>query len=92
MTDAHDAQLTFEQALKELEQIVSQLERGELPLAESLVHYERGVARLSHCYHLLAEAEARVSQLEANGLGGWQEKPFMTGNERDGGEGSGVRS
>jgi exodeoxyribonuclease VII small subunit len=56
-------QLTFEQALAELEQIVTKLERGEVPLAESITNYERGDALRRHCDALLKQAEARVEKV-----------------------------
>ena len=56
-------QLTFEKALEELEQIVTRLERGEVPLAESIAIYERGDALRRHCDDLLKEAEARVEKI-----------------------------
>jgi exodeoxyribonuclease VII small subunit len=55
--------LTFEQALQELEGIVTKLERGEVPLAESITIYERGDALRRHCDALLKEAEARVEKV-----------------------------
>jgi exodeoxyribonuclease VII small subunit len=55
--------MTFENALKELEQIVGQLERGDVPLAESIVRYERGEALKNRCAQLLKEAEARVDKI-----------------------------
>ena len=56
-------EMTFEKALAELEQIVSRLERGEVPLAESIAIYERGDALRRHCDALLKEAEARVEKI-----------------------------
>jgi exodeoxyribonuclease VII small subunit len=55
--------MTFEAALKELETIVSQLERGDVPLAESVAIYERGEALKNRCAELLKEAEARVEKI-----------------------------
>jgi exodeoxyribonuclease VII small subunit len=62
-------QLTFEKALEELEGIVSRLERGEVPLAESIAIYERGDALRRHCDALLKQAEARVEKIRI-GAGG----------------------
>ncbi|MCW5715984.1 MAG: exodeoxyribonuclease VII small subunit [Bauldia sp.] len=61
--------LTFEKALAELEQIVGRLERGDVPLAESIAIYERGEALKQHCETLLREAEVRVEKIRlgANG-------------------------
>ena len=55
--------LPFEAALKELEKIVDRLEKGEVPLAESIAIYERGEALKKHCENLLKEAEARVQKI-----------------------------
>jgi exodeoxyribonuclease VII small subunit len=55
--------MTFEMALAELEGIVSRLERGDVPLAESVAIYERGEALKNRCAALLKEAEARVEKI-----------------------------
>lgn len=56
-------ELSFERALKELETIVSRLERGDVELEESISIYERGEALREHCDQLLKQAEARVEKL-----------------------------
>ena len=53
----------FEQALDELEQIVHQLEEGEIGLAAALDHYEKGIGLLKQCYGLLERAERRIELL-----------------------------
>jgi exodeoxyribonuclease VII small subunit len=58
-TDAPD----FEAALKELEGIVSQLEKGDLPLDAALKHFERGIALTRQCQTALKQAELKVEQL-----------------------------
>ena len=60
-TDIKD--MSFERALKELETIVSRLERGDVELEESIAIYERGEALKDHCDRLLKQAEARVERL-----------------------------
>ena len=55
--------LAFEDALKELEEIVSRLERGEVPLEESIRIYERGAALKARCEALLKQAEERVERI-----------------------------
>ncbi|WP_334146165.1 exodeoxyribonuclease VII small subunit [Hyphomicrobium sp.] len=62
-TYADIGELSFEKALKELETIVSRLERGDVELEESITIYERGEALRGHCDRLLKEAEARVEKL-----------------------------
>jgi exodeoxyribonuclease VII small subunit len=61
--------MTFETALAELEQIVDRLERGDVPLAESITIYERGEALKQHCERLLKEAEMRVEKIRLGGDG-----------------------
>lgn len=61
--------LTFEKALAELEEIVGRLERGDVPLAESITIYERGEALRAHCNKLLGEAEARVEKIRLSNDG-----------------------
>ena len=51
---------TFEAALKQLEEIVQKLEKGELPLEESLVLYEQGIRLSRLCHGKLEEAEGRI--------------------------------
>ena len=59
--------LSFEEALRQLEQIVGQLEEGKLPLEESLRLYEEGQALSTHCQTLLEQATLRVEALTAHG-------------------------
>jgi exodeoxyribonuclease VII small subunit len=66
-TDIKD--MSFEQALKELDGIVSRLERGDVELEESITIYERGEALRDHCERLLKQAEARVEKLTFNADG-----------------------
>lgn len=55
--------MNFELALKELETIVSRLERGDVELEESIAIYERGELLKAHCDRLLKQAEAKVEKL-----------------------------
>jgi exodeoxyribonuclease VII small subunit len=57
------AALPFEKALAELETIVGRLERGDVPLEESIAIYERGEVLKEHCDRLLKQAEAKVEKL-----------------------------
>ncbi|MBX9457751.1 MAG: exodeoxyribonuclease VII small subunit [Rhizobium sp.] len=61
--------LSFEQAVSELENIVARLERGDVPLDQSIEIYERGEALKKHCETLLNAAEARIEKirLDRNG-------------------------
>lgn len=53
----------FEDAMKELEDIVKRLESGDLSLEESVKIFEEGVALSRYCFKKLEEAEKRVSIL-----------------------------
>jgi exodeoxyribonuclease VII small subunit len=56
-------EVDFESAIKNLEQIVGDLEGGQLGLNESLTRYEEGVSHLKRCFELLARAERRIAIL-----------------------------
>jgi exodeoxyribonuclease VII small subunit len=64
---APPAETNFEQSLQELEALVSQLERGDLPLADALAVFEKGVALTRHCHTALASAQQRVEILLKDG-------------------------
>lgn len=55
--------MSFEQALDALERIVDDLERGEVPLDQSIRIYERGEALKAHCARLLKAAEDKVEKI-----------------------------
>jgi exodeoxyribonuclease VII small subunit len=54
---------TFEQSLRKLEQIVEQLEHGDVPLEESIRMYEEGLALSKLCVERLADVELKVKKL-----------------------------
>ncbi|MBS0278345.1 MAG: exodeoxyribonuclease VII small subunit [Proteobacteria bacterium] len=56
-------QLSFESALKELEDIVGRLEQGEVDLEDSIALYERGQALKAHCETKLKAAEGRLEKI-----------------------------
>ena len=55
--------MSFEQALEALERIVDDLERGDVPLDQSIRIYERGEALKAHCDRLLKSAEDKVEKI-----------------------------
>ena len=61
--------LPFEKALAELEEIVRRLERGDVPLEDSIAIYERGEALKKHCEKLLAAAENRIEKIRLDRAG-----------------------
>lgn len=60
-------EVNFEDALAELEGLVTQMESGDLSLDESLKAFERGVALTRHCTSALKEAELKVQTLTDDG-------------------------
>ena len=56
--------MTFEQALARLDEIVRRLEKGELPLNDSLKLFEEGTALITTCSKMLDEAEQKVVKLK----------------------------
>ena len=60
--------LSYEQALADLETIVASLEANKLPLEESMVLFERGQALTKHCMDLLDKADLRIKQLAGDTL------------------------
>ena len=77
MADTPVSEMSFEQAMAELEQVVTQLEGSQVPLEDSIKLYDRGAALKAHCEVKLKEAEEKVAQItigtdgEPNGT-----KPF----------------
>ncbi|MBV8963466.1 MAG: exodeoxyribonuclease VII small subunit [Hyphomicrobiales bacterium] len=67
--NADIAGLPFEKALAELETIVGRLERGDVPLEESIAIYERGEALKLRCEALLKLAEARIERITLSAQG-----------------------
>jgi exodeoxyribonuclease VII small subunit len=63
------AELSFEAALKELEEIVSRLEQGAVDLEDSISLYERGQALKVHCEARLKAAEGRLEKVVQGGQG-----------------------
>ena len=57
------ASMSFEDALKELEGIVKQLEQGQVRLDEAITAYERGALLKKHCEQKLAEAKMKVEKI-----------------------------
>jgi exodeoxyribonuclease VII small subunit len=66
----------FEDALRELEQILSDVENGEVGLEESLVKYERGNFLIQHCRGILGSAEKQIELLSKQADGEIKSEPF----------------
>jgi len=71
----------FESALKSLEDIVAQLEGGDLTLDRALELFEEGVKVSRYCTTRLEEAERKVELLVKSADGSWKESPFSAETE-----------
>jgi len=69
------ASLSFEEALQELEGIVSTLEKGDAPLEQSIELYERGAALKSHCEKKLKDAKEKVDKIMLSETGEARTEP-----------------
>ena len=69
MADTPVEELSFEQAMAELETVVTQLERGDVALDNSIALYERGAALKAHCEAKLKAAEEKVAAITLNADG-----------------------
>ena len=68
--------VSFEDALSELEKIVRQLESGGADLKSSIDSYERGMALKKHCETRLKEAQAKIEKITVNADGKVSAEPF----------------
>ncbi len=69
MTDTPVSEMSFETAMRELEQVVGQLERGDVALEDSIKLYERGAELKKRCETKLKEAEEKVAVITLDGSG-----------------------
>ena len=69
MTQTPVDEMSFEDAMRELEQVVSDLERGDVALEESIKLYERGAELKKRCETKLKEAEEKVAVITIDSAG-----------------------
>ncbi len=69
MTETPIAKMSFEQAMKALEEVVGKLERGDVALEDSIKLYERGAELKKRCEAKLKEAEEKVASITLDGNG-----------------------
>lgn len=74
---------TFEDYLKQVEEVVKGLESGKLGLEESLEKYELGVKAIRKCYEILGEVEKRIEVLVKEKDGSVKTKGFQTEKGQD---------
>lgn len=69
MTDTPISEMSFEAAMRELEKVVGQLERGDVALEDSIKLYERGAELKKRCEDKLKDAEEKVAAITLNADG-----------------------
>jgi exodeoxyribonuclease VII small subunit len=69
------AKLSFEDALKELEEIVQKLETGGVPLEDSIALYERGAALKAYCEAKLKSAQEKIEKIVVSETGAVKTEP-----------------
>lgn len=77
---------SFEEALAELEQILSDIEGGQVGLEESLTKYERGTFLIRHCRGVLSTAEKQIEILSRSADGSLQSTPMEEPNASESSE------
>jgi exodeoxyribonuclease VII small subunit len=80
-TTSNEHIYTFEEAIKELEEIVQALEEGDVPLDQSLELFKKGVSLTEFCNRKLTEAQGLVSILSRSKAGELHEIPLGTEEE-----------
>ncbi|MES2205473.1 MAG: exodeoxyribonuclease VII small subunit [Pseudomonadota bacterium] len=65
-TEAAAPELSFEESIGELDQLIVKLESGQLPLNEAMSAYQRGATLLQNCQRTLTQAEGEMQILEGN--------------------------
>ena len=76
-------ELSFEEAMQQLDAIVRRLEKGDVPLEESLALFEEGSSLIARCSKLLDAAEQKVVMLKKGADGAPEELPFESEESGD---------
>ena len=74
---------TFEKSIQQLEEIVQELESGDLPLEKAIHRFEEGISLSKRCSKMLDETEKKISVLIRETDGTLSEKPFPTDDWHD---------
>lgn len=80
MTKAKDPEITFEEALIQLEEIVEQLENGDVPLEQAIESFQKGMRLSQFCHQKLENVERKIELLVNEGEE-WVKKPFIVEEE-----------
>ena len=70
--------LSFEEALQELETIIKKMENGEVKLSDSVSLYERGIALKNHCEEVLKSAKLKIEKIQLKPMENGGDTEFET--------------
>jgi exodeoxyribonuclease VII small subunit len=87
MAEKADKGPNFEESIERLEEIIEQMESGDLPLEKVIAHYEEGMKLLETCGKKLEDAEKKIKLLTRDKSGKVKSRPFEGETESDGGSG-----
>lgn len=76
-TDEEIHLLSYEQTYDHLQEIVQQIEQGQVGIEESVARYEDAMKLIAHCRRILKQAEQKVLQLQQNSQGHVSLEPFQ---------------
>ncbi len=79
----HTPPKSFEDALRELEQILAEIEGGQVGLEESIARYERGTFLIQHCRGVLGQAEKQIELLSKGADGSLKIEALEEGGTRE---------
>ena len=82
-TDDQIARLSYEQGYDQLQEIVRQIEQGQVGLEQSVARYEDAMKLIAHCRRILKQAEQKVLQLQQNSQGHATLEPFQVAEQPD---------
>ena len=72
---------TFEKSIQQLEEIVQELESGDLPLEKAIHRFEEGITLSKRCSKMLDETEKKITLLSTDENGNVAESPFPAGDD-----------
>lgn len=78
----NDPEITFEEALTQLEEIVEQLENGDVPLEKAIEAFQKGMNLSKLCHQKLEQVERKIEQLVQEG-DDWVKKPLNWDHDED---------
>lgn len=82
MSKSKDKPLRFEEAIEQIEAIISNIESGDVGLEDCIEQYENGLKHIARCREVLDKAQARIAELTADAQGGLR-SDAATGDDED---------